>query len=308
MRRRIASDVTGLIGKTPLVYLDRLCRGAPGHVAAKLEFCNPTGSIKDRIVLNMVSDAERRGLLTEDSVIIEPTSGNTGIGLAALCAVRGYRLILTMPDTMSMERRKLLRAYGAELVITPGERGMKGAIERSEQIMDETEGAFMLQQFSNDSNPETHERTTATEIWDDTAHEVDVFVAGVGTGGTITGVGRYLKKKDPEIRIVAVEPSRSQVLGGKGPGKHGIQGIGPGFVPRVLDPSVIDEVIAVDDQEAVDMCRRLAETEGILAGISSGAAAVAAERLAHKKNFKDKLIVAMFPDRGEKYLSTGLYE
>ena len=291
-----------------MVYLDHLCAGLPGRVAAKLEFCNPTGSIKDRMVLNMIQDAERRGLLLPDSVIIEPTSGNTGIGLACLCAVRGYRLILTMPDTMSHERRRVLKAYGAELEITPGERGMRGAIERAERLTEEHEHAFMLQQFNNDANPEAHERTTAAEIWDDSGNAVDVFVAGVGTGGTITGVGRYLKRKNPQVRIIAVEPATSSVLCGKQPGSHKIEGIGPGFVPRVLDMSVVDEVVPVGDEEAMAMCRRLARTEGILAGFSSGASAAAAYRLAERAKYRAKLIVVVFPDRGDKYLSTGLYE
>jgi cysteine synthase A len=308
MRERIAAHVEELVGRTPMVYLDRLAAGGRGKIAAKLEFCNPTGSIKDRIVVAMVQDAERRGLLGKGSVVVEPTSGNTGIGLACLCAIRGYRLILTVPDTLSHERRRLLKAYGAELVVTPGEMGMRGAIERAEEILERQERGFMLRQFSNAANPQTHERTTAVEIWEDTKGKVDVLVAGVGTGGTITGVGRYLKRRRPGVRVVAVEPAGSAVLCGRGPGPHAIQGIGPGFVPRVLDRGVIDEVVAVRDEEAMRMCRRLAKAEGIVAGFSSGAAAHAACRVARRRENAGKLVVVIFPDRGDKYLSTGLYE
>ena len=308
MRKKIADNLMSLVGKTPMVYLDKLTGGSQARIAAKLENFNPTGSVKDRIVLNMLNDAERRGYLRPDSIIIEPTSGNTGIGLACFCAIKGYRLILVMPDTMSYERRKLLSAYGAELIITPGESGMRGAIEKAEEFMEKHSTSFMLQQFNNTSNPEAHERTTAAEIWDDTAGELDICVACVGTGGTLCGVARFLKKKNESIRIVAVEPEASPVLSGGSPGKHRIQGIGAGFVPRNYDASVIDRVMTVSDEEAIQTCRRLAREEGILAGISSGAAALTALKLAEQTENKGKLIVVVFPDGGEKYLSTGLFE
>ncbi len=308
MRSRILQNLMSLVGKTPMVYLDKLAENSNARIAAKLEFFNPTGSVKDRIVLNMLNDAEKRGLLKPGSVIIESTSGNTGIGLASFCVIKGYRLILTMPDTMSHERRQLLSAYGAELIITPGERGMRGSIEKAEELMETFPHTFMLQQFNNPSNPEAHERTTAVEIWDDTDNAVDVVVAGVGTGGTITGVGRSLKKKKKDVKIVAVEPAVSPVLSGGKPGKHGMQGIGAGFIPRTYDSSVVDEVIRVKDDEAVRICRKLAREEGILAGISSGAAACAALKLSEREESKGKLIVVIFPDGGEKYLSMGLYE
>jgi cysteine synthase A len=297
-----------LVGKTPLVYLDRIAGGHPARLAAKLEGFNPTGSVKDRIVLNMLDDAEKRGYLKPDSVIIEPTSGNTGIGLACICAIKGYRLILTMPDTMSHERRKLLSAYGAELVITPGETGMRGAIEKAEELMEQYESTFMLQQFNNTSNPEAHERSTGVEIWEDTAGEVSCVVAGIGTGGTITGVAKYLKKKKKNVKFIAVEPKASPVISGGKAGAHSIQGIGPGFIPRVLDTSVIDETITVSDSDAVKTCRLLSKKEGILAGISSGAAAWAALKVSKREEYSGKLIVVIFPDGGEKYLSMGLFE
>lgn len=308
MRKKIAPDLMSLVGKTPLVYLDRIANGHPARIAAKLECFNPTGSLKDRIVLNMLNDAERRQYLKADSVIIEATSGNTGIGLACICAIKGYRLILTMPDTMSHERRKLLSAYGAELVITPGERGMRGAIEKAEELMDVNDNAFMLQQFNNTSNPEAHERTTAVEIWEDSSAEVDCVIAGVGTGGTVTGVARFLKKKKKSIQFIAVEPKGSPVLSGGEAGPHSIQGIGPGFIPRVLDMSFIDETITVSDSDAAKTCRLLSKKEGILAGISSGAAAWAAIKVSKREEYKGKLIVVIFPDGGEKYLSMGLFE
>jgi len=308
MRGKIQQNIIGLVGRTPLVYLDKLGRESKGRIAAKLEYLNPAGSVKDRIVLNMLEDAEKRGYLRPESVIVEPTSGNTGISLACFCAIKGYRLILTMPDTMSHERRRLLRAYGAELVITPGERGMRGAIEKAETLMEAHPNAFMLQQFNNTSNPEAHERTTAVEIWEDTAHKLDVLVAGVGTGGTITGVGKFLKKRKKDVKIVAVEPAASAVLSGNDPGNHSIQGIGAGFIPRVFDLDVIDEVVQVTDDDAASTCRSMARTEGLLAGISSGAAAWAALTLADREENWGKLIVVVLPDGGEKYLSTGLYE
>ena len=308
MRKRIGDNLMSLVGKTPLIYLNVLAQGHPGLIAAKMECFNPTGSVKDRIVLGMLKDAEKRGYLEPGSTVVEPTSGNTGIGLACFCAIKGYKLILTMPDTMSLERRKLLKAYGAELIITPGERGMRGAIEKAEDLMEETANAFMLQQFNNPANPEAHEKTTGVEIWDDTAGDVDIFVAGVGTGGTITGVARCLKKKKESVRIVAVEPKLSAVLSGGEPGAHRIQGIGAGFVPRIMDVSCIDEVIGVSDEDAIETCRRLATEEGILAGVSSGAAAWAALQLSQKKENEGKLIVVLFPDNGEKYLSMNLFK
>jgi cysteine synthase A len=308
MRKRIAQNIMGLVGKTPLVYLDKLAKGTKARIAAKLEYFNPTGSLKDRIVLNMLCDAEKREYLKPNSTIIEPTSGNTGIGLACFCAVKGYRLILTMPDTMSHERRKMLSAYGAELVVTPGERGMRGAIEKAEELMETFDNGFMLQQFNNTSNPEAHERTTAVEIWDDTGNELDIFVAGVGTGGTVTGVARYFKNRKRDISVVAVEPKGSPVISGGSSGKHMIQGIGAGFIPRVFDRNLVDEVIQVADDDAVQMCRTLAKTDGILAGISSGAAAWAALKIARRRENEGKLVVVVFPDSGEKYLSVGLFE
>jgi cysteine synthase A len=278
------------------------------RIVAKLEQYNPTGSVKDRIVLNMLEDAEKRGYLKPGSIIIEPTSGNTGIGLASFCALKGYRLILTMPNTMSHERRRLLAAYGAEIIITPGERGMRGAIENAEKLMESYPNTFMLQQFNNTANPEAHERFTGPEIWEDTAHELDIFVAGVGTGGTVVGVGRFLKKRKKNVKIVAVEPAASPVLSGGEAGNHGLQGIGAGFIPRIYDPSVVDEIIKVKDESAVSTCRSLAREEGLLVGPSSGAAMWATLQLAKRSENKEKLMVVLFPDSGEKYLSTGLYE
>jgi len=308
MRKKIMSNLLSLVGKTPLVYLEKMTDGTGAQLAAKLECFNPTGSVKDRIVLNMLSDAEKRGYINEDTVIIEPTSGNTGIGLACFCAIKGYRLILTMPETMSLERRRFLSAYGADLVLTPGDRGMRGAIEKAEEMTEEYENSFMLHQFNNTSNPEAHERSTAVEIWEDTDASVDVLVAGIGTGGTLTGVANYLRKKKRNIRIVGVEPAGSAVVSGGQPGNHTIQGIGAGFIPRIFDPAVLDDVITVKDDDAVSTCRRLAREEGILAGISSGAAAWAGLQLAGRKDNRGKLIVIIFPDGGEKYLSMGLYK
>ncbi len=289
-----------------MVELSRIGRGIPVRILGKLEMKNPLGSVKDRIAWAMIRDAEERGLLKPGMTVVEPTSGNTGIGLAFVCAVRGYRLILTMPETMSEERRKILRALGAELVLTPGDKGMRGAVEEAKRIARELD-AFMPQQFENPANPRVHEATTAEEIWRDTAGEVDIFVAGVGTGGTITGVGRVLKRRKPEVRIVAVEPAASPVLSGGEPGPHKIQGIGAGFVPKVLDRSVIDEVVTVEEEEAMETSRRLAREEGILAGISSGAALAAALRVARRPESERKTLVVVLPDTGERYLSTGLF-
>jgi cysteine synthase A len=304
---KIADSVVGLIGNTPLVRLSRIAAGLPGQVVAKMESLNPLGSVKDRIAKSMIEAAERDGLIGPGSTVVEPTSGNTGIGLAAVCAAKGYKLILTMPDTMSMERRMLLRALGADLILTPGARGMTGAVERAEQVVQETPASFMPQQFKNPANPEVHRRTTAEEVWRDTDGQVDVFVAGVGTGGTVTGVAEALKKRKPSLRAVAVEPAASPVLSGGKPGPHKIQGIGAGFVPDVLNLKVVDEIIAVRNEDAAETARRLARTEGILAGISSGAALWAAMQVASRADTKGKLVVVVLPDTGERYLSTDLF-
>jgi len=303
----IAKDITQLVGNTLLVRLNRVSRGSHAEVVAKLECCNPLASVKDRIGVAMIDSAEQEGKLRDGGVVIEPTSGNTGIALAFVCAARGYRLILTMPDSMSMERRGLLQALGAELVLTPGEDGMRGAIVEAERLMEKTPGAFMPQQFKNPSNPDIHRRTTAEEIWEGTEAKVDVLVAGVGTGGTITGTAGLLKERKPSVRAVAVEPQGSPVLSGGKPGPHKIQGIGAGFIPDILDTELIDEVIAVADGDAIEMARRLAREEGILAGISSGAATWAAVELADREENEGKLIVVILPDSGERYLSTGIF-
>jgi cysteine synthase A len=304
---RIAPDVTGLVGGTPLVRLNRVADGARAEVVAKLEAFNPAGSVKDRIAVSMVDDAEARGLLAGGTLVVEPTSGNTGIGLAMVCAARGYRLVLTMPETMSLERRTILRALGAELVLTPGAEGMAGAIRRAEEIAAAHPGAWLPQQFRNPANPAVHRATTAEEIWRDTGGRVDAFVAGVGTGGTITGVGQVLKARRPELRVVAVEPAASPVLAGGAAGRHAIQGIGAGFVPEVLDRSVIDEVVPVSDEDALAMARRLATEEGLLVGVSSGAAAHAAVRLASRAEMAGRRVVVLLPDTGERYLSSTLF-
>ncbi len=305
---RIAQDITQLIGNTPLVRLSRVTAGAQAEVVAKLEFFNPLGSVKDRIGVSMIDAAERAERIGPETLIVEPTSGNTGIALAFVCAARGYRLILTMPDTMSVERRKLLRALGAELVLTPGAEGMKGAIAKAAQLAEELPNTFIPQQFQNPANPQIHRETTALEIWDDTDGKVDILVAGVGTGGTITGVSEVIKAKKPEFKAIAVEPAESPVLAGGEPGKHRIQGIGAGFVPDVLNTGVIDEVFHVTSDEALAMGRRLAKEEGILAGISSGAAVHAAVEIARRAESQGKLIVVILPSTGERYLSTPLFD
>jgi cysteine synthase A len=305
---KVADSIVDLVGDTPLVRLGRMAGGLPAQVVAKVESFNPLASVKDRIARAMIEAAERDGRLGPGAVVVEPTSGNTGIGLAFVCAARGYRLILTMPETMSVERRMLLHALGARIVLTPGPEGMRGAIEAAERIVRETPGAFMPQQFKNPANPDVHRRTTAEEVWRDTDGRVDIFVAGVGTGGTVTGVGTALKERKASVRVVAVEPADSPVLSGGQPGPHGLQGIGAGFVPDVLDMDVVDEVVQVRQEDAVQTARRLAREEGILAGISSGAAAWAALQVAGRRDNLGKLVVVLLPDTGERYLSTGLFE
>ena len=305
---RIAQDITHLVGGTPLVRLNRVTEGAVAEVVAKLEFFNPLGSVKDRIGVSMINAAERAGRIGPETVIIEPTSGNTGIGLAFVCAARGYKLTLIMPDTMSIERRKLLRALGAELVLTPGAEGMKAAIAKAHELAAALPDAFIPQQFQNPANPQIHRETTALEIWNDTDGNVDILVAGVGTGGTITGVGEVLKARKPGVQIVAVEPAESPVLAGGAPGKHRIQGIGAGFVPDVLNREIIDEIFHVTSEEALAMGRRLPREEGILAGISSGAAVHAAMAIARRPENAGKLIVVMLASTGERYLSTALFD
>jgi cysteine synthase len=305
---RIANNLTDLIGNTPLLRLHRMTNGAQAEVVGKLEYFNPGGSVKDRIAYNMIKIAEDNGLVHPSSVIIEPTSGNTGIGLALVCAAKGYRLILTMPDTMSMERRNLLKAYGAELVLTPGAQGMKGAIAKAEELVAEIPDAYMPQQFKNPANPAIHRTTTAVEIWEDTDGKVDIVVGGVGTGGTITGIGEVLKERNPNVRIVAVEPADSPVLSGGNPGPHKIQGIGAGFVPDVLNTKIYDEIVRVTNDQAMETARQLARKEGLMAGISCGAALYAALELAKRPENAGKLIVVVLPDTGERYLSTPLWQ
>ena len=304
---KIAKDVTELVGNTPLVRLHRVTEGAAAEVVAKLEFYNPAHSVKDRIGASMINAAEQAGLIKPDTVIVEPTSGNTGIALAMVCAARGYHCILLMPETMSKERRMLLRAYGAELILTPGKEGMAGAIKRAEDMVASDSKYFMPQQFKNPANPEIHRRTTAEEIWSDTDGRADILVAGVGTGGTITGVGQVLKSRKPGFKVVAVEPDASPVLSGGQKGPHLIQGIGAGFVPDVLDTKIYDEIIRVKNDDAFDMARRMAREEGLLVGISSGAATWAALQVARRAENAGKLIVVIIPSFGERYLSTPLF-
>ena len=306
---KVYDSILDLVGKTPLVELKRIeeKEGLQAKLIAKVESFNPAGSVKDRIAKAMIEDAEAKGLLKEGSVIIEPTSGNTGIGLASVAAARGYHLIITMPETMSVERRRLLSAYGAELVLTPASKGVKGSIRKANELAEQLH-AFVPSQFSNPYNPKSHYETTGPEIWADTDGKIDVFVAGVGTGGTISGTGRYLKEKNPNIQIVAVEPAGSPVLSDGIPGRHKIQGIGAGFIPETLDMEIYDEILTVTDDDAYQVCRELARREGVLCGISSGAALSAAKELAVKPAYQGKTIVALFPDGGERYLSSGVFD
>ena len=306
---KIYRNATELIGKTPLVELTHIEKkyGLNARILAKLEYFNPAGSVKDRIAKEMIEDAEAKGLLKEGSTIIEPTSGNTGIGLAAIAAAKGYRMIIVLPETMSVERRNIIKAYGAELVLTDGSKGMKGAIAKADELAKEIENSFIPGQFVNAANPQAHRKTTGPEIWDDTEGKVDIFVAGVGTGGTVTGVGEYLKEKNPDVKVVAVEPASSPVLSKGEAGAHKIQGIGAGFVPEVLNTKVYDEILTVENETAFDYGKDIAKSEGILVGISSGAALAAAVELAKREENKGKTIVALLPDSGDRYYSTALF-
>ena len=310
MQQHIARHLTDLIGNTPLLHLKRFsdAMGIKADIIAKLEYFNPGGSVKDRVAFSMITEAERSGVLRPGGVIVEPTSGNTGVGLAWVGSSKGYKVILTMPDTMSKERHELLKAYGAQIVLTPGADGMAGAIARAEEIRISTPGAIVLGQFTNPANPAAHEATTGPEIWNATKGKVDIFISGVGTGGTITGTGRYLKSRNRNVRIVAVEPRESAVLSGENPGPHGIQGIGAGFTPVIYDPSVVDEIVTVYTDSARTMTRQIPRQEGLLVGISSGAALAAALELGRRPESEGKTIVALLPDTGERYLSTGVYD
>ena len=303
----IAESMLDLIGKTPLIKLKKISEETGNLVLAKAEFMNPASSVKDRAALYMINNAEKEGILKPGSVVIEPTSGNTGIGLALVCAVKGYRLILTMPESMSMERRNLLSAMGAKLILTPAEEGMAGAIKKGREILESTKESFMPMQFSNKSNPEAHYRTTAVEIWDDTDGEIDWFVSGVGTGGTVTGCARYFKRKKNDVKIAAVEPFESSVISGEQAGKHRIQGIGAGFIPENLDRTLVDRVIRVRSEDAIEMCRLLIKTEGIFSGISAGANVFAAKMISEYEKNKGKVIITVLCDSGERYLSTGIF-
>ena len=307
---KIAKQLTELVGNTPLLQLNSYSKkeNLNTNIIAKLEYFNPAGSVKDRIALAMIEDAEKRGVIKPGATIIEPTSGNTGVGLAFVSAVKGYKLILTMPETMSIERRNLVKAYGATVVLTPGSAGMKGAIAKAEELRDNTPGSIILQQFENPANPATHYATTAEEIWRDTDGKIDIFVAGVGTGGTVSGIGKRLKELNPNIKIVAVEPETSAVLSGEAPGAHKIQGIGAGFIPKTFDRNAVDEIFKAPNDAAILTSRKIAAAEGLLVGISSGASAYAATQLAKDPANKDKVIVALLPDTGERYLSTVLYD
>ena len=304
---KIYKNVTELIGRTPLMKLSNFGKGLDATILAKLEYFNPAGSVKDRVGLSMIEDAEKRGILKKGSVIIEPTSGNTGIGLACVAAAKGYKVILTMPETMSIERRNLLKAYGAEIILTDGKKGMSGAVEKAVELSKEIEGSFIAGQFENPANPKIHRETTGVEIWEDTDGKVDIFVAGVGTGGTLTGVGEYLKTKNPDVKIVAVEPLSSPLLSKGTAGPHGIQGIGANFVPKALNREIYDEVITVSDEDAMKTGKALARQEGILVGISSGASVYAATELSKREENKGKTIVALLPDTGERYMSTEMF-
>ncbi len=304
---KIAKNLSELVGNTPMVKLQKLTANVNSEIIVKLESFNPGGSVKDRLAKAMIEDAENKGEINENTLIIEPTSGNTGIGLAMICAAKGYKLVLTMPESVSKERRSLIKAYGAELILTPADKGMKGAIEKASEILNKTENSFMPMQFDNPANPEMHRKTTAVEIWNDTGGKIDIFITGIGTGGTFTGVGEILKSKNENIRVLAVEPVNSPVLSGKEPGSHKIQGIGAGFIPKVMNTEIIDEIILVDDQDAFDTAKQLAKQEGILCGISSGANVFAALQLAKRPENSGKTIVTTICDTGERYLSTDLF-